>query len=56
LRLSIELKLSSICISDLGFVEGTVEENIRYIYKLANHCNKVYNRKQILAYLAGDLN
>jgi len=34
-----------------ALLEGTVEENIRYIYKLANHRNKVYNRKQILAYL-----
>lgn len=34
-----------------ALLEGTVEENIRYIYKLATHRDKVYNRKQILAYL-----
>lgn len=34
-----------------ALLEGTVEENIRYAYKLAAHRHKVYNRKQILTYL-----
>lgn len=34
-----------------ALLEGTVEENLRYIYKLATHRDKVYNRRQILAYL-----
>lgn len=34
-----------------ALLEGTVEENLRCIYKFAYHRDKAYNHKQILAYL-----
>lgn len=34
-----------------ALLEGTVAENLRYIYKFAYHRDKAYNHKQILAYL-----
>lgn len=34
-----------------ALLEGSVEENLQYIYKLAGHRDQVYNREQILGYL-----
>jgi putative ABC transport system ATP-binding protein len=39
------------CTSDQALWEGTVEENIKQVYRLATHLNKVYNRQLILEYL-----
>lgn len=35
-----------------ALMEGTVELNLRQVYRLALHCQKAYNRQQILQYLA----
>jgi putative ABC transport system ATP-binding protein len=35
-----------------ALLEGTVEENLQYVYKLANHRDKVYDRQKILDYLS----
>jgi putative ABC transport system ATP-binding protein len=34
-----------------ALMEGTVEFNLRQVYRLALHCQKAYNRQQILQYL-----
>lgn len=35
-----------------ALMEGTVELNLQQVYRLALHCQKAYNRQQILQYLA----